>query len=312
MRDVVEVQPARGDVGRDEHVVGARRRSGRAHARAARCVMPPCKRARAEPCVFRFFASRSAPRCVRTKISVRPRSAASSRTSACDLAALLDRDEAVVARRSTSAPSSSATSCVTGSCVKRAASRPDLAVERGGEQHRLAVGRSISRMRFTSGRKPMSSMRSASSSTQIRTRSRRSSLRAHEVEQPAGRGDRRCRRGGRAWPAGRSRRRRRRRRRGGCRTSAIARNSSVTWLASSRVGARISAVGLPPLGVSRSTIGTANASVLPEPVRERASTSRPAIASRSTSVLDRERRRRCRASSAHRRPAWIRRTRRSR
>ena len=34
-----------------------------------------------------------------------------------------------------------------------------------------------------------------------------------------------------------------------CATSAIARNSSVTWLASSRVGARINAEGLRPLGV---------------------------------------------------------------
>ena len=41
--------------------------------------------------------------------------------------------------------------------------------------------------------------------------------------------------------------------------------------------------GSRPLGCSRSTSGTANASVLPEPVRERASTSRPASASGSTS-----------------------------
>ena len=68
----------------------------------------------------------------------------------------------------------------------------------------------------------------------------------------------------------------------------MARKSSVTWLASSRVGARINAVGLPPLGVSRSTIGMANASVLPEPVPR----AREHVASRDRvaehELLDRE------------------------
>ena len=41
-------------------------------------------------------------------------------------------------------------------------------------------------------------------------------------------------------------------------------------------------MGLRPDGVSRSTIGTANARVLPDPVRDLARMSRPAIASRST------------------------------
>src|SRR5689334_5818130 len=59
--------------------------------------------------------------------------------------------------------------------------------------------------------------------------------------------------------------------------------SSVTCEASSRVGTRTSAEGRGSLVVVRSTIGTANASVLPEPVGDLASTSRPARASGRTS-----------------------------
>src|SRR5438034_464873 len=60
--------------------------------------------------------------------------------------------------------------------------------------------------------------------------------------------------------------------------------SSVTCEASSRVGTRTSADGRGSFVVVRSTIGTANASVLPEPVGDLARTSRPASASGRTSA----------------------------
>src|SRR6266704_2821266 len=59
--------------------------------------------------------------------------------------------------------------------------------------------------------------------------------------------------------------------------------SSVACEASSRVGTRTSADGRGSSVVVRSTIGTANASVLPEPVGDLARTSRPASASGRTS-----------------------------
>src|SRR6266550_1706618 len=59
--------------------------------------------------------------------------------------------------------------------------------------------------------------------------------------------------------------------------------SSVTCEASSRVGTRTSADGRGSSVVVRSTIGTANARVLPEPVGDLARTSRPASASGRTS-----------------------------
>ena len=58
--------------------------------------------------------------------------------------------------------------------------------------------------------------------------------------------------------------------------------SAVTWAASSRVGTRIRPDGRASEPSSRSTIGTAKASVLPEPVGDFASTSRPARASGRT------------------------------
>src|SRR5881275_2724312 len=59
--------------------------------------------------------------------------------------------------------------------------------------------------------------------------------------------------------------------------------SSVTCEASSRVGTSTSAEGRGSFFVVRSTIGTANASVLPDPVGDLASTSSPASASGRTS-----------------------------
>ena len=55
-----------------------------------------------------------------------------------------------------------------------------------------------------------------------------------------------------------------------------ARDSSTIWLASSRVGASTSAAGRGPSAAMRSASGIAKASVLPEPVGDFASTSRPA------------------------------------
>ena len=62
----------------------------------------------------------------------------------------------------------------------------------------------------------------------------------------------------------------------------MAESSSVTCTASSRVGTRTSALGRLSRLVVRSTIGIANARVLPDPVGDFASTSRPASASGRT------------------------------
>ena len=67
------------------------------------------------------------------------------------------------------------------------------------------------------------------------------------------------------------------------RARTIGRASSTIWAASSRVGASTSAAGPAPLRGMRSASGTANASVLPDPVGDLASTSRPASTSPITS-----------------------------
>ena len=63
---------------------------------------------------------------------------------------------------------------------------------------------------------------------------------------------------------------------------AIERMSSTIWVASSRVGARIRAAGRRLLAAIRSAIGTPKARVLPDPVGDLASTSRPASTSPMT------------------------------
>ena len=83
-----------------------------------------------------------------------------------------------------------------------------------------------------------------------------------------------------------------------------------TCCASSRVGTSTSAGGRRVVGSHRSTIGRANARVLPEPVGDRASMSRPAIASRMTRVWIGERFGRYLGSRAHGSPARKRRVRR--
>jgi hypothetical protein len=67
------------------------------------------------------------------------------------------------------------------------------------------------------------------------------------------------------------------------RAFAIERSSSVICVASSRVGARMSADGRRSVASTRSTMGTPKASVLPDPVGDRARTSRPASTSATTS-----------------------------
>ena len=59
-------------------------------------------------------------------------------------------------------------------------------------------------------------------------------------------------------------------------------SSSTIWAASSRVGASTSADGQAPSGSMRSTSGTPNASVLPEPVGDLTSTSWPSSTSGMT------------------------------
>ena len=63
----------------------------------------------------------------------------------------------------------------------------------------------------------------------------------------------------------------------------MASNSSATWVASSRVGTSTRAEGRASPASRRWTIGTANASVLPDPVGDLARTSFPARASGMTS-----------------------------
>ena len=87
-----------------------------------------------------------------------------------------------------------------------------------------------------------------------------------------------------ASPGARCPRRRRRRRPERPRASASGASSSATWAASSRVGTRTSAQGRASAAFRRSTIGIAKASVLPEPVGDLTSTSRPSSASGMTSV----------------------------
>ena len=136
-------------------------------------------------------------------------------------------------------------------------------------------------IRSTCGLNPMSSMRSASSSTRIRippSSTRRRSRRS--IRRPGVATSRCARRARLAWAE-----------RGTPPwTAATARpfgpptasSSSLTCRASSRVGTRTSARGPSPPRSVRSTIGIAKASVLPDPVGDFARTSSPARASGRT------------------------------
>src|SRR6266545_2684212 len=123
---------------------------------------------------------------------------------------------------------------------------------------------SLRTIRSTCGWKPMSSIRSASSSTRIFTSSSFTSRRSTKSVRRPGVAMRML-----ARPTALA--------------CAIGARSSATWAASSRVGVSTSADGVGPAGSSRSTRGMANARVLPEPVCDFARTSRPAMASGTTS-----------------------------
>jgi hypothetical protein len=162
-------------------------------------------------------------------------------------------------------------------------------VERGREQQPLRAAGVAARIFFTPGRKPMSLMWSASSMTVTSTALRSGG---------PGRAGRAGGRGGdedvdaaaqrahlRVLVDAAEDRQQRQPGRLGQRTS-----DSAIWAASSRVGASISARGRPcgrarpGCGRSRATTGSAKAKVLPEPVRPRPSTSRPASESGSVAA----------------------------
>ena len=145
-------------------------------------------------------------------------------------------------------------------------------------------------MRSTCGLKPMSSMRSASSRTRMRTaRGRRAGAAARSSSRP-GVATRTC------APLMRLRLRAERdaavggrdRRPFGCASDL---SSSVTWLASSRVGTSTRAEGRRRPVVVRSTIGSAKARVLPEPVGGRRENVEPAEGVGQDERLDAKRRR---------------------
>ena len=169
---------------------------------------------------------------------------------------------------------------------RRSGEVADLAVERGREEQRLALaGRARPTIRSTAGRKPMSSMRSASSRTSIAdvlqrhgaARRIRSSRRPGVATSDVGLA------GGLAALAARCRAAVDR---GDAQRAGVAhRVELVDDLAGELAGrgrARAPA-GRGPSASRRSTIGTPKASVLPEPVGDLVSTSRPASTSATTS-----------------------------
>ena len=139
-RDVVEVEPAGGDVGRDQRrdlpALEPLERPLRAAPGSGRRASPSAS----TPCCSSLRASRSAPRLVRTKTSASPRSASSSSTSVSSF---------VSSVTGTNRCSISPGACsvrelgldADGRLRVRAGELADLAVERRGEEHRLAVAR---------------------------------------------------------------------------------------------------------------------------------------------------------------------------
>ena len=153
---------------------------------------------------------------------------------------------------------------------------------RVAEKHIVCRSRgSAVTMRSIAGRKPMSSIRSASSRTSILMLSNVNAPRARRSSSRPGVATSSCDAAAAlaclTTPTPpytaviRS-----------ARACAIPRMSSTIWLASSRVGASTSAAGRASSAPIRSTIGIPNASVLPEPVGDFAITSRPWIASAIT------------------------------
>ena len=133
-------------------------------------------------------------------------------------------------------------------CTRARARRP----RRRASPRRASSGASSAgarTIRSTCGLKPMSSMRSASSRTRIRTSSSETSSPLDEILQAAGRRDDDVRALEPLRLRARPARRRRRRRRGGPCAAANGAISSATWSASSRVGTSTSDVGVLPSGV---------------------------------------------------------------
>ena len=138
------------------------------------------------------------------------------------------------------------------------------------------------RMRSTCGLKPMSSIRSASSSTSTRT-SPSLTARARSGRRDVRAWRRGCGPCAPGRSGGRSARRRRRSTTFSPFAAASGSMSAATWSASSRVGTRTSAPGERVAATAvRSTSGSPKASVLPEPVGDSARMSRPARASGRT------------------------------
>ena len=140
-------------------------------------------------------------------------------------------------------------------------------------------------MRVTAGRKPRSAMWSASSSTVISTSARVHGAPLDQVDQPAGGRDDDVDAAARARRSGGRSGRRRRRRRCARRARRPSGDQRVGDLLGELAGrhehqaARALGVPRPSAPARRVSIGRPKASVLPEPVCARPSTSRPASAS---------------------------------
>ena len=282
--DVVEVEAARGDVGRDERRHLAARGSARARARARSGSCRRASRRRGRRAARASAASRSAPRFVRTKTSASPRSRLELSISASTLPSAVTATNGgrrlAAARRPPAARPRSAPGC----CVYARASSP---TSPSSVAEKSIVCRSRGRrrtIRSTCGLKPMSSMRSASSSTRMRTLSSVTSLRSTRSWSRPGVATRMC---APLAPLGLARRAARRRRpprraAASARRSARApRRPARRARASARARARPARRCRPSIALDDRQ---AEASVLPEPVGAFASTSAPASASGRTSA----------------------------
>ena len=229
------------------------------------------------------WTSRSAPRFVRTKTSVSPVLSPGARRASRTFVLWSTETKRCSISPSARSAGSSASKRDGLEVYARASSptSPSSVAEKNIVWRFLGTRRTIL---STCGLKPMSSMRSASSRTRMRIRSSDDHPALREVLEPA-----------RAWRRRRAPRAPCRlaperdaavdgRRRGGPSASRPTTSSSVTCCASSRVGTSTSALGRRRAASTRSTIGSANASVLPEPVGDFARTSSPASASGRTSV----------------------------
>ena len=243
------------------------------------CALLPWMTSAATPSLTRLAATRSAPRLVRAKTMVRPTPGAETSAARRARLAAVSTSSTRWSTRST-VVACGATSTRTGSLRKpwaRPATSAGMVAEKSADCRR---GCRLATIFRTGWMKPMSSIRSASSSTTKRVWSsmiERSSIRS--VSRP-----------GVATTTSTPRARARtwalrdippRTRRVESRAPpAIARKLASIWTASSRVGARTSArqvLGATRPGMSRSwcRIGSAKAAVLPVPVWAMPRMSRP-------------------------------------